>query len=96
MLNKFGAIIERKDLCGCAQKKLLKVKRGKGVDNTARALAMKLYQEQDSMKLSEIARLFGLGSDIAVTKTISRLNPRLEDDQDLLRIHNVLSRDLTP
>lgn len=74
----------------------MKVKRGQSVDNTARALAMKLCQEQGSMKLSKIARLFGLGSDIAVTKTISRLNPRLEDDQDLLRIHNVLSRDLTP
>ena len=96
MLNKFRAIIERKDLCGCAQKKLLKVKRGKGVDNTVRALAMKLCQEQGSMKLAEIARQFGLGSDSGVTKTISRLNPRLEDDQDLLRIYNVLCRDLTP
>ena len=81
---------------GCAQNELLKVKRGKGVDNTARALAMKLCQEQGSMKLSEIAGLFGLGSDSGVTKTISRLNSRLEDDQDLLRIYNVLSRDLTP
>jgi len=44
---------------GCAQNELLKVKRGKGVDNTARALAIKLCQEQGSMKLSEIAKLFG-------------------------------------
>lgn len=80
----------------CAQTEMLKVKRGKGVDNTARALAMKLCQEQGSMKLAEIARQFGLGSDSGVTKTISRLNPGLEDDQDLLRIYNVLCRDLTP
>ena len=81
---------------GCAQKELLKVKRGQSVDNTARALAMKLCQEQGSMKLSKIARLFGLGSDSGVTKTISRLNPRLEDEQDLQRIYNVLCRDLPP
>ena len=79
-----------------AQKELLKVKRGKGVDNTARALTIKLCQEQGSMKLSEIAKLFGLGSDSGVTKTISRLNRRLEGDQDLLGIYNVLCRDLTP
>jgi len=48
------------------------------------------------MKLSEIAKLFGIGSGSRVTKTISRLIWRLEDDQVLLGIHNVHCRDLTP
>jgi len=73
----------------------LKVKRGKGVDNTARALAIKLCQEQGSMKLSEIAKLFGLGSDSGVTKTISRLNRRIDEDQALSGVYKVLCRELT-
>ena len=45
---------------GCKKSELLVGKRG--VDNTGRAMAMKLCQEYGSMKLSEIGKLFGLGS----------------------------------
>ena len=44
------------------KKDLLTAKRGSGVDNTARAMAMKLCQQQGSMKLLEIRELFGLVS----------------------------------
>jgi len=55
-----------------------------------------IAKEWGSIKLSEIAKLFGLSSDSGVTKTISRLNRRPEDDQELLGIYNVLCRALTP
>ena len=48
------------------------------------------------MKLSEIAQVFGLGSESGVTKTISRLGQRMENDAELLAEYNVLYRDLTP
>ena len=48
------------------------------------------------MKLSEIAQVFGLGSESGVTKTISRLGQRMENDAELLAEYNVLCRDLTP
>ena len=106
--KKVGVRRERKELdskeilkavanrAGCSQGELLKVKRGQGVDNTARALAMKLCQEYGGMKLSEIAQVFDLGSESGVTKTISRLGQRMENDAELLAEYNVLCRDLTP
>ena len=81
---------------GCTKKDLLTAKRGSGVDNTARAMAMKLCQEQGSMKLLEIRELFGLGSDSGVTKVVSRLNTRMEKERELVSRYNVLCRDLTP
>ena len=81
---------------GCRKKALLEVKRGSGVDNTARAMSMKLCQEQGSMKLGEIKELFGLGSDSGVTKTVSRLNARMKEESELEDLYNVLCRDLTP
>ena len=57
---------------------------------------MKLCQEQGSMKLFEIRELFGLGSDSGVTKVVSRLNARMEQERELVSRYNVLCRDLTP
>ena len=57
---------------------------------------MKLCQEYGGMKLSEIAQVFGLGSESGVTKTISRLGQRMENDAELLAEYNVLCQDLTP
>ena len=48
------------------------------------------------MKLSEIGQVFGLGSESGVTKTISRLGQRMENDAELLAEYNVLCQDLTP
>ena len=68
----------------------------RGVDNTGRAMAMKLCQEYGSMKLGQIGKLFGLGSDSGVTKSISRLTHRMVDDDELKGVYEVLCQDLTP
>ena len=48
------------------------------------------------MKLLEIRELFGLGSDSGVTKVVSRLNARMEQERELVSCYNILYRDLTP
>jgi len=81
---------------GCEPQELLRAKRGSGVDNTGRAMAMKLCQEFGSMKLAEIGKLFGIGSDSGVTKAISRLTQRMVDDSGVRSVYDVLCQDLTP
>lgn len=78
----------------CKKAELLVATRG--VDNTGRAMAMKLCQEYGSMKLGQIGKLFGLGSDSGVTKSISRLTHRMVDDDELKGMYEVLCQDLTP
>lgn len=80
----------------CDEIALLKAKRGRGVDNTARALAMKLCQECGSMRLADMGELFGVNSDSGVTKSIGRLTERMSKDSKLLSLYNVLCQDLTP
>ena len=80
----------------CKKPELLKAKRGGGVDNTARAMSMKLCQELGSMKLAEIGKLFGVTSDSGVSKTISRFTKRLTEDRELVEIFNRICQDLTP
>ena len=81
---------------GCDRQELLLAKRGSGVDNKARLLAMRLCQECGSMKLLEIGKLFGVGSESGVSKSISRLKLRMEQDEALREDFNVLCQDLTP
>jgi len=59
-------------------------------------MAMKLCQEFGSMKLAEIGKLFGIGSDSGVTKAISRLTQRMVDDSGVRSVYDVLCQDLTP
>ena len=73
------AVVSRK--YGCKKAELLVATRGVG--NTGRAMAMKLCQEYGSMKLGQIRKLFGLGSDSGITKSISRLTYRMVDDDEL-------------
>ena len=80
----------------CKKQELLKAKRGSGVDNTARAMSMKLCQELASMKLAEIGKIFGVASDSGVSKTISRFTRRLKDDKELYELFNRICQDLTP
>ena len=80
----------------CEQQELLIAKRGSGVDNTGRVMAMKLCQEYGSMKLSEIEKLFGIGSDSGVTKAVTRLTKRIAEDDGVGRAYNRLCQDLTP
>ena len=48
------------------------------------------------MKLGEISKVFGLGSDSAVTKSISRLSYSMVVNDELQGVYEVLCRDLTP
>ena len=71
-------------------------KRGKGVKNMPRWIAMKLCQEVGGAKLTEIARLFNVGHYSTVSQTIARLNLLMCKDSKLASEFNVLSQDLTP
>ncbi len=81
---------------GCSKKDLLKAKRGGGADNTGRAIAMKLCQECGSMKLTDMAKLFNVGSDSTVSRAISRFSELQSKDRALDKLFNSISRDLTP
>ena len=80
----------------CDKKELLKAQRGKGADNTGRLIAMKLCQEQGSMKLSEMAQLFGVGSDSAISRAISRFSAELMEDSEKSDLYKCIDQDLTP
>ncbi len=66
------------------------------VDNSGRAIAMKLCQEFGSMRLAEIGGIFGIGSESGVTKTISRFSKRLVKEEEIRESYNILCLDLTP
>ena len=80
----------------CDKKELLKAQRGKGADNTGRLIAMKLCQEQGSMKLSEMAQLFGVGSDSAISRAISRFSAELMENSIKRDLYKCIDQDLTP
>ena len=75
---------------------LLRVRRGGGVDNVARPIAIKLCQESGGMKLREIGVVFGIGSDSGVSKAISRITNRILEDDQLREVYKVICQDLTP
>ena len=58
----------------CDKKSLLTSKRGRGVDNTGRGIAMKLCEEQGGMKLLEMTELFNVGSESGVSRSVTRMN----------------------
>ena len=80
----------------CDKKSLLTSKRGRGVDNTGRGLAMKLCQEQGAMKLWEMAELFNVGSESAVSRSVTRVNGVLVGDIGVEEIYECILQDLTP
>jgi REP element-mobilizing transposase RayT len=75
---------------------ILNAKRGRGMKQTPRWIAMKLCQENAGAELQEIARLFNVSHYSTVSQTVSRLNRLLEDNSAIRREFNVLSQDLTP
>ena len=79
----------------CDKKSLLISKRGRGVDNTGRGLAMKLCQEQGGMKLWEMAELFNVGSESAVSRSVTRVNGVLVGDIGVEEIYKCILQDLT-
>jgi chromosomal replication initiation ATPase DnaA len=81
-------------LFNCSQQELLVAKRGQGVDNVARSIAMKICQEQGGMQLAEIGLVFSIASVSGVTKAISRLNQKLALDKALSGRYSKLCQDL--
>ena len=73
---------------------LLILKRGRGVDNTGRGLAMKLCQERCGMKLWEMAKLLKIGS--AVSRSVTRMNGVLASDIGVEKNYKCILKDLTP
>ena len=71
-------------------------KRGKGVKNIPRWIAMKLCQEVGGAKLAEIAKVFNVEHYSTVSQTIGRLNLLMNKDSRVAGEFNVLSQDLTP
>lgn len=71
-------------------------KRGGGVKNIPRWIAMKLCQQVGGAKLTEIAMLFNVGHYSTVSQTIGRLNLLIVEDKKVAFEFNVLSQDLTP
>jgi len=79
-----------------SEKEILMTKRGAGLKNIPRWMAMKLCQEVGGAKLIEIATVFNVGHYSTVSQTIRRLNALMVDDSDVEREFNMLSQDLTP
>ena len=71
-------------------------KRGNGVKNIPRWIAMKLCQEVGGAKLTEIAKVFNVGHYSTVSQTIGRLNLLMYKDSRVAGEFNMLSQDLTP
>ena len=51
---------------------MLNACRGRGADNWGREIALQLCQEMGSMKLSDVALFFEVGSDRVVSRSVSR------------------------
>ena len=79
----------------CDKKSLLTSKRGRGVDNTGRGIAMKPCQEQGGMKLWEMAELFNVGIESAVSRSVTRMNGLLAGDITVEKIYKCIFQDLT-
>ena len=77
-------------------REILKAKRGKGVKQIPRGIAMKLCQEKSSAKLKDIAKLFNVSHYSTVSQTVAQLTGLLKDDEAVQIDLNMLSQDLIP
>jgi len=75
---------------------LIDTRRGQGMRNIPRWVAMKLCQQCGEAKLTDIAREFHVSHYSTVSQTIGRLNKLMAEDTELAKEFNVLSQDLTP
>ncbi len=78
------------------KKEICVAKRGKGLKNIPRWIAMKLCQQVGGAKLTEIAKMFNVGHYSTVSQTIGRLNVLMVKESKIARDLNMLSQDLTP
>jgi chromosomal replication initiation ATPase DnaA len=80
---------------GCTKKELFYARRGRGADNRGRGIAMKLCQEMGSMKLSDMAALFAVGSDSAVSRSVSRFDELLDRDSEVRSTYDNICREIS-
>lgn len=81
---------------GLSTQEIRVAKRGSGVDNLPRWIAMKLCQQVGGAKLTEIAIMFNVSHYSTVSQTIGRLNFLMNEDSGVNTQFNVISQDLTP
>ena len=93
-LNKIIQVVAR--FHGLSEDAILVAKRGQGVQNIPRWIAMKLCQELGGAKLTEMAGVFGVNHYSTISQTIGRLNRLMAEDEKVKNIFNILSQDLTP
>jgi len=79
-----------------SKEEICKAKRGGGIKNVPRWIAMKLCQQVGGATLTEIAKVFTVGHYSTVSQTIGRLNHLMQEDSRVAKEFNVLSQDLTP
>ena len=84
------------DYYGVAPSTLQVSKRGRGVTNPARSMAMYLCQEVGGLRLSEIAAAFNLRGASGAGSTIRHVRRQLEVKKRLVRDLNCILQDLTP
>jgi len=93
LLNIVAAVAGSYDL---TMKDICVAKRGRGVKNIPRWMAMKLCQEVGGAKLIEIAKMFNVGHYSTISQTIGRLDNLMRVDGRVVGEYNMLSQDLTP
>jgi len=80
---------------GCQRKDILKTVRGRGPRNYVRWIAMKLCQTDGQLSLMAIAKRFNIGNYSTVSQTIKKLNNVIQEDKDLARDVNTISKNLS-
>ncbi|MCW8972309.1 MAG: transposase [Gammaproteobacteria bacterium] len=81
---------------GLSEEEIWRSRRGKAVQTPARSVAMYLCQQAGGMRLSDIAKVFGLSGYAGAGSTIRSIKQRLRGDKGLERDINSIMLDLTP
>ncbi len=89
-----GAIVEAVSACSqVSEKDIYQVKKGRGVKNQPRKLAMYLAQRIGGFRLNEIGEFFGLKGYGGVSSAIYMVKQALEQDSELRKvIKNIINR----
>ena len=92
-----GAIVEAVSICfQVPEMDIYQVKKGRGVKNQPRKLAMYLAQRMGGFRLNEIGELFGLKGYGGVSSAIYMVKQALEQDAELRKVTNHIINRLDP
>lgn len=92
-----GAIVEAVSICcQVPEKDICLVKKGRGVKNQPRKLAMYLAQRMGGFRLNEIGEFFGLKGYGGVSNAIYMVKQALEQDAELRQVKNSVINRLDP